>query len=46
MSESHVEALEEVLVARFTLTEGLTCLDTSRGTRSSMLQKVTMPDSS
>ena len=44
--ESPLETLEEALGHRLIWTWGLTSLDTSRGTQSSMLQKVTMPDSS
>ena len=46
ISESCVEILEETLVPRLILTGGLTSLDTSRGSWSSMLQKVTRPDCS
>ena len=44
MSESPVETLEKVLRPHVIWTEGLTPLDTLRGTWSSILQKVTMPD--
>ena len=46
ISESGVEILEETLVPRLFWKRGLTSLDTSRGPRSSMLQKVPRPDSS
>ena len=46
VSESHVETLNEALGSRLILTGGVTSLDTSRGMRSSVLQKVMMPDSS
>ena len=45
MSESPVETLEKALGLRLFWTGGLTSFDTSRGLRSSMLQKVTMTDS-
>ena len=46
MFESHVDSLEKALGPRLLWTRGLTSIDTSRGMRGSMLQKVTMPDSS
>ena len=44
MSESCVEILEETLVPRLILTGGLTSLDTSRGSWSLRLQKLTRLD--
>ena len=44
MSESPVKALENVVGPCLIWTAGLKSLDTSRGMRSSMLQKVAMPD--
>ena len=46
MSESCVEILEETLVPRLIWTGGLTSLDTSRGSWSSRLQKLTRLDTS
>ena len=46
MADSPVETLEKALDPCLTWTGGLTSLETSRGTWSSMLQKVMMPDSS
>ena len=46
MSESPVETLEKALGPHIIRIGGLRSLDTSRGVRSSMLQKVTIPDSS
>ena len=46
MSDSCVEILEETLVPRVIWTGGLTSLDTSRGSWSSKLQKLTRLDSS
>ena len=46
MSESSVETLETTLVPRLSWKGGRTSLDTSTGSWSSMLQKVTRPDSS
>ena len=46
MSESPVEALEKAVGLPLIWTWGITSFDTSRGTRNSMLQKMTMPDSS
>ena len=46
MSELNVETLEKGLGPRLIWTGGVTSLDTLRSTQSSMLQKVTMPDSS
>ena len=46
MSESPVETLEKAIVLKLFWTEGLTSLEISRGALSSMLQKVTMTDSS
>ena len=46
MSESCVEILEETLVNSVIWTGGLTSLDTSRGSWSSRLQKLTGVDSS
>ena len=46
MSESCVEILEETLVTRDIWTGGLTSLDTSRGSWSSRLQKLSRLDSS
>ena len=46
VSESCGEILEETLVPRLIWTGGLTSLDTSRGSWSSRLQKLTRLDSS
>ena len=46
MSESCVEIVEETLVPRLIWTGGLTSLDTSIGSWSTMLQKMTRLDSS
>ena len=46
ISESPVETLEKTLVHLLIWTGGVTSTDTSRGGPSSVLQKVTMPDSS
>ena len=46
MSESPVEFVEKTLVPRFIWTWGLTSLDTSRGSWSTRLQKLTRLDSS
>ena len=46
MSESPVETLEKAIGVLLIFTGGLTSLDTSRGPRISMLQKVPRPDSS
>ena len=46
MSESPVEILEETIVPRLIWTGGLRSLDTSRGSWSSRLQKLTRLDSS
>ena len=45
MSESPEETLEKAIVLRLIWIEGITSFDTSRVTRNSRLQKVTMPDS-
>ena len=46
VSESSKETLVKALGPGPIWTGGLTSLDTLRGTQSSVLQKVTMPDSS
>ena len=46
MSESSVQSLEKALGPALIWTEGLTSPDTSIGSPTSVLQKVTMPDSS
>ena len=46
MSESPVETLEKALFPHFIQEEAAHPFDSSRGMQSSMLQKVTMPDSS
>ena len=45
MSESPVETVEKAVGCRLIWTRGITSFDTWRGTRNSMLQTVTMPDS-
>ena len=45
MSESPVETLEKALGPCLIWTEELTSLDTSRGTQSSMIQRMKIPDS-
>ena len=45
MTESPVGTLEKAIVLHLFWTDGLTSFDTSRGALSSLLQKVTMPDS-
>ena len=46
ITESTVETLEKAIVLHLFSTEVLTFFDTSTGVLSSLLQKVTMPDSS
>ena len=46
MTVSPVETLEKAIVLHLFWTEGLTSFDTSKGALSSLIQKVTMPDSS